>query len=109
MQGLQVYRQLLRSASHAFKGDDFMLAAAKQEIRSKLEGSRQVTDAAQLEQLINEGKEAAAFLRTAIVQATANDKGHIEMEVKKEHTGSVAEPIAPGMTLPREKRKKKTE
>lgn len=41
------------------------------------QGSRQVTDAAQLEQLINEGKEAAAFLRTAIVQATANDKGHI--------------------------------
>jgi hypothetical protein len=36
-----------------------------------------VTDAAQLEQMINEGKEAAAFLKTAIVQATANDKGHI--------------------------------
>jgi hypothetical protein len=32
-----------------------------------------------------------------------------EMEVKEEHTGSVAEPIAPGMTLPREKRKKKKE
>jgi hypothetical protein len=32
-----------------------------------------------------------------------------EMEVKEEHTGSVAEPIAPGMTLPREKRRKKTE
>jgi hypothetical protein len=27
--------------------------------------------------MLNEGKEAAAFLRTAIVQATANDKGHV--------------------------------
>jgi len=41
------------------------------------QSARQVTDAAQLEQLINEGKEAAAFLKTAIVQATASDKGHI--------------------------------
>jgi hypothetical protein len=31
------------------------------------------------------------------------------MEVKEEYTGSVAEPIAPGMALPREKKKKKKE
>lgn len=92
-----------------------MLAAAKEEIRSKLEvistcasqirtrtylagsvetitnlsfssillfnlyfqNARQVTDATQLEQMMAEGKEAAAFLRSAIVQATANDRGHI--------------------------------
>ena len=36
-----------------------------------------MTDAAQLEQMMAEGKEAAAFLRSAIVQATANDRGHI--------------------------------
>jgi len=41
-----------------------------------------VTDAAQLEQMINEGKEAAVFLRTAIVQATANDEGHIGKQLK---------------------------
>ena len=32
---------------------------------------------------------------------------HAEMSIEEEHTGGVAEPIAPGMTLPREKRKKK--
>lgn len=41
------------------------------------QSARQVTDAAQQEQMINEGKEAAAFLKAAIVQAAASDKGHI--------------------------------
>ena len=53
-----------------------MLTAARQEIRTKLEASRHVTDSVQLEHLWSEGKEAANFLRHAIMQAAANPEGN---------------------------------
>jgi len=88
-------------SSHvAFKGDVAMLSAARQEVRSRVEvknfiipfyyyfhmchlrisflnlqSSRSITDPEQLTQLRAEGVEAAAFLRTSIMQASTNDSG----------------------------------
>lgn len=39
------------------------------------QSSRSVVDSVQLSQLREEGKEAASFLRTSLVQATATDRG----------------------------------
>ena len=41
-----------------------------------LQSGRQVTDPAQLEQMFTEGREAAEFLKTSIVQAVKNERGH---------------------------------
>lgn len=44
---------------------------------SSSQSARQVTDPAQLEQMLTEGREAAEFLKTSIVQAVTNDRGHV--------------------------------
>lgn len=106
LQPITVYRQLLRSAATAFKGDAAMLAAARQEIRGQFEASRQVADPQQQQQMLAEGLEAAEFIRTQIVQAAVNDRGNYEMAISPEHQGSLVEPVQPGMKLPREKRRK---
>ncbi|KAL4420310.1 hypothetical protein ABPG77_010215 [Micractinium sp. CCAP 211/92] len=106
-QPLAVYRKLLRSVAAAFKNDTMMLSAAQQEIRSKFEGSRGVSDPEQLQQMLSEGSEAADFIRGGIVQATMNERGAYKMAIQEQHLGGVVEEITPDMQLPRERRKKK--
>lgn len=72
-----------------------------------LQESRNLKDATEVEKLQCEGREAASFLKTSIVQAAPNEKGNLDIELSKEHAGTVVEPIAPGMDLPKEKGKKK--
>ncbi|EFN51348.1 hypothetical protein CHLNCDRAFT_141064 [Chlorella variabilis] len=103
---LNVYRGLLRSASAAFKGDATMLSAAQQEIRAKFEESRHVSDPAQRQQLLQEGSEAADFIRTSIVQAASNERGAFEMKIGEDHLGGLVEEVTPDMKLPKERKKK---
>lgn len=105
-QALAVYRNLLRSVAAAFKNDGMMLSAAQQEIRSKFETSRGVSDAQQVQEMLAEGNEAAEFIRSSIVQATMNERGAYEMAIQEQHLGGVVEEVTPDMKLPRERKKK---
>lgn len=53
-----------------------------------------------------EAAEAADFIGSYVVQAALNDRGNYTMTVQPEHTGALAEPVEPGMKLPREKKGK---
>lgn len=95
-----------------------------------------MTDSEQLKELQAQGQEAASFIQSAVVQAAINDSGNLgrsfifpsslstkctimpnilcvyciaEMVVQSEHHGTYAEPVVPGMDLPKEKKKKKSD
>lgn len=53
-----------------------------------------------------EGREAAEFLKTSIMQGLSNEKGHIAVDLEGEHANCVVEPIVPGMDLPKSKKKR---
>jgi hypothetical protein len=108
-----VYRCLLRSIQAAFQGDLQMIAAAKDEVRGRMEASRNVADQGAIERLQGEGQEAAAFLKTSIMQLKRREaadgggtgEGSREtygLELNSNHDGGVVEPIVPGMKLPKE-------
>mmetsp|Transcript_5556 Transcript_5556/g.10896 ORF Transcript_5556/g.10896 Transcript_5556/m.10896 type:complete len:115 (-) Transcript_5556:347-691(-) len=101
-----VYRGLLRSVQQVFRGDLEMLTAARQEIRDRLEERRNVHDEEEVSRLQAEGREAAEFLKTSIMQAMPNEKGHIAVDLEGEHANCVVEPIVPGMELPSGKKKR---
>ena len=58
------------------KGDTPALAAAHKEIRSHFYQSANVTDEADISTLCAQGKDAANFLRTAVVQGQLNERGN---------------------------------
>jgi hypothetical protein len=89
-----------------FRGDLDMLVAARQEIRGRIEDAREVREKEALEQLQAEGREAAEFIKTSIMQSIPNDMGHLEVELQDTHADAIIEPIVPGMDLPRERSKK---
>lgn len=101
-----VYRGLLRSVQLAFKGDLEMITAAKYEIRSRIENSKDVHDESELIKLQEDGREAAEFLKTSIMQLGSNPDGHLTVELDEKHAGGVIEPIVPGMDLPKDTGKK---
>lgn len=95
-----------------------MIAAAKSEIRSHIEvsvihglttrrtvgllnfvdflqKSRGVQDESQVQELQAQGREAAEFLRTSIMQSSPNERGNWQVELNQEHAGRVVEPISP--------------
>jgi hypothetical protein len=72
-----------------------MIAAAKSEIRSHIEKSRGVQDESQVQELQAQGREAAEFLRTSIMQSSPNERGNWQVELNQEHAGRVVEPIGP--------------
>lgn len=94
-----------------------MIAAAKAEIRSHIEvsytrshndengcllnfvdflqKSRGVQDESQVQELQAQGREAAEFLRTSIMQSSPNERGNWQVELNQEHAGRVVEPISP--------------
>ena len=65
------------------------------------QSSRAVSDAEQRQQLLAEAAEVAAFLRTSVVQAAVNERGHYEVAISEEHTGALVEQVTPDMKLPR--------
>eukprot|EP00892_Ulva_mutabilis_P012859 jgi/Ulvmu1/9946/UM058_0029.1 len=73
-----LYRQLIRTARSTFRGDHPALNAAFLEIRGQFMSKSDATDE-QIPQLVAEGKEAAAFLKEAVVQAKLNDRGAFEV------------------------------
>lgn len=83
-----------------------MLVAARQEIRGRIEDAREVREKEALEQLQAEGREAAEFIKTSIMQSIPNDMGHLEVELQDMHADAIIEPIVPGMDLPRSKKGK---
>jgi len=58
----------------AFRGDHPALNAAFVEIRGQFQSHSNASDS-QVPQLVAEGKEAAAFLKEAVVQAKLNERG----------------------------------
>lgn len=105
---LAVYRNLLRAVQAAFGGDTQMLSAAREEIRTRMEACRAVADEGEIERLQGEGKEAAAFLTTSIMQLQrrggdgSSETPTYGLELNANHDGGVVEPIVPGMKLPKE-------
>lgn len=82
-----------------------MVLAAREEVRHRIENSRNIEDKTEISKLQDEGREAAAFLRTSIMQLSSNHDGHLTVELDERHAGGVVEPIVPGMDLPKEGRK----
>lgn len=79
-----------------------MVTAAKQEVRARIEDSKNITDKDEISKLHEEGREAAEFLKTSIMQLAPNPDGHLTVELDERHAGGVVEPIVPGMDLPKE-------
>lgn len=97
-----------------------------------MQSSRSVTNPEELQELRTQGLEAAAFLKSAILQAEANESGNFgtsqlkkiasirstskqystpvlppydaEMNVSADQVNTYMEPIVTGMSLPREKK-----
>ncbi|ORY85612.1 hypothetical protein BCR37DRAFT_391381 [Protomyces lactucae-debilis] len=67
MSGIQAYRNLIRSAQIAFKGDAPILTAARQEIRKNFDSARSMSPDEQAIKL-EHAKEVAKILRTNVVQ-----------------------------------------
>lgn len=67
---------------------------ARREIRSKFQASAAEQDHGRLKQLLGEGREAADFIRTFVVQAKLNKRGNYEMKVEKHHANTEAEEAA---------------
>ncbi|CAL5221847.1 g4107 [Coccomyxa viridis] len=93
-QSLSVYREFLRSIKQAFKNDEFMQQTARNEVRTKFQGSSGVTDPAEIDKLCAEGRDAARFLTQYVVQAELNERGNYAMSVEPHHTDAVAEEAA---------------
>ena len=70
------------------------------------QSSRGVSDAQERQQLLAEAGEVAEFLRTQVVQAAVNERGHYEVAIAEEHTGALVEQVTPDMKLPREPKAK---
>mmetsp|Transcript_22647 Transcript_22647/g.57975 ORF Transcript_22647/g.57975 Transcript_22647/m.57975 type:complete len:103 (-) Transcript_22647:120-428(-) len=84
-QALSSYRQLLRTALTAFKGDAVMTQAATQEIRTKFEQSRHETDEGAVRKLLDDGREASEFIQSFVVQGKLNERGNYEIKVESQH------------------------
>ena len=80
---LGAYKRLLRAAASTFKGDELTLAAAKKEIRQKFEDNRDLGEGKQLDDLLYEAYDAADFIKTHVVQAEMNEKGHYSMSANQ--------------------------
>jgi complex III assembly factor LYRM7 len=97
-----VYRSLLRSIQLAFKGDIEMVTAARKEVRDRMECCKDIEDEVELAKLHEEGREAAEFLKTSIMQLASNADGHLTVKLNEKHAGGVVEPIVSGMDLPKD-------
>ncbi len=117
-----VYRLLLRARADAFRGDPRALGAARAEIRSKFEQARpnkhanaarpntlarrprlqarEERDAARIDELLQEGRDAATFLREFVVQAQVNERGNIAVSFRPEHAGKEADFSLPSAEEP---------
>lgn len=82
-----------------------MVTAARQEVRNRIECSKNVEDEAELSKLREEGREAADFLKTSIMQLASSADGHLSVKLNEGHAGGVLEPIVAGMDLPKDDRK----
>jgi complex III assembly factor LYRM7 len=87
MAARSVYRVLLRARADAFRGDARALAAARDEIRSKFELERGETDPQRVRALLQDGHDAAAFLRDFVVQAALNERGNLAVAFNPAHSG----------------------
>mmetsp|Transcript_22651 Transcript_22651/g.70347 ORF Transcript_22651/g.70347 Transcript_22651/m.70347 type:complete len:113 (-) Transcript_22651:79-417(-) len=85
MSGLRMYRELLRSSRAAFKGDQVMVAGARDQIREKFQERRGETDSEAIKGMLQEGKETADFLRSYVVQGVLNERGNYEMKLESHH------------------------
>lgn len=82
MAGLVWYRTLLRSTRELFKGDALALVKSHQELRSKFEQSRHLTDQEQIRELFEMCDDANKFMRNNVVQATRTERGNWAVDIK---------------------------
>jgi hypothetical protein len=82
MTSLGWYRTLLKTSRVAFKGDSLALSKSREELRTRFEQSRFVTDKAQLEELFEVCSDANTFLRQNVVQATKTSRGNWAVDLK---------------------------
>lgn len=90
----------------AFRGDPVMLPAARVEIRERFEEGRTASEASDVDRRISDANDAAEFIRGFVVQARPNERGNLELKLEPQHANKQAELIAPGMAMPKERRKK---
>ncbi|KAJ7520138.1 hypothetical protein O6H91_05G031700 [Diphasiastrum complanatum] len=86
-----VFRALLRARKRCFAGDEQMLNASAQQIRSEFDQHRQISDQNELHRLLQQARETVEFLALNVVQAKLNDRGNYEMKLSKEHAGTSLE------------------
>ncbi|KAH9258859.1 hypothetical protein BASA82_000362 [Batrachochytrium salamandrivorans] len=82
MAGLVWYRTLLRTTRELFKGDQLALIKSHQELRSKFEQSRHLTDQEQINELFEMCEDANKFMRNNVVQATKTERGNWAVDIK---------------------------
>ena len=83
MSGVQVYRNLIRSAGIAFKGDTHVLGAARQEIRRNFDAARDVTEEEKLAKL-QHAEEVAKVLRMNVVQGKRVEGDTFDLRIHKD-------------------------
>lgn len=72
-------RRLFRAKNAAFKGDDQLLRAGSNTIRSQFESNKHATPAETVE-LLKEAEDAISFLQQNVVQSSLNSKGNYHMD-----------------------------
>ena len=89
MAALAGYRRLLRTAHVVFKKDAFAVAQAKVQLRQEFLKQKDVTDQAELIELLKGIDEVDEMLRFNIVQGTLNERGNYDMKITEENQVTV--------------------
>lgn len=82
MSALSHYRRLLKTTRVLFHGDNLALVKSHQELRSKFEASRNVTNPEEIAELLEMCKDANSFMRNNVVQATKTKRGTWAIDMK---------------------------
>ena len=75
----------MRTSQVVFKGDDFALKSARDQLREEFRKSQSVTDPEALADLVRGIDEVDEMLRFNIVQGTKNERGNYDVNMREEH------------------------
>eukprot|EP01025_Chloroclados_australasicus_P034899 TRINITY_DN35627_c0_g2_i1.p4 TRINITY_DN35627_c0_g2~~TRINITY_DN35627_c0_g2_i1.p4 ORF type:complete len:126 (-),score=9.30 TRINITY_DN35627_c0_g2_i1:115-459(-) len=104
---LGAYRLLRRTSNKTFQGDIPMILESRKRIREAFDTYSTETDSAKIQQLLQDARDAADFLRTSIVQAPLNERGSYELNITDDTLNEGGNYVfqSPSMDLYKEKPK----
>jgi hypothetical protein len=80
-QVLKCYKAILRARETTFAGDEAVLRASLEDIRSQFKSNINEKDGTKVEELLKQGWDAEKYIRTCIAQGVLNDRGNFELRL----------------------------